>query len=178
MDAAQLKEICELEEPLKIEVHMNEIKIAFLSPLHQTRFVITRNLNSSSAVIIISTYACILGHIAPLPEFTNDPEAGNNNTKQLMRDMQTLHKQFDIYFPTSQSSVVVAEYQGRVALPEQARIIQETLDEMGIPRDTTTYRVLESSQERDNLKGSVAVVASLSEGRMPSIVLEGQIIHV
>ncbi|KAJ9400281.1 hypothetical protein DTO282F9_2749 [Paecilomyces variotii] len=62
------------------EVHMN--KVGSVSFDQAPKAIGTKNLNSCSAVMMVSVKGAILGHISPLPTITNDPSAGENHIKK------------------------------------------------------------------------------------------------
>ena len=127
MNATQFSVINALEELDKVEVQMNRVRLA---DLRQTKFCITRHLNGCFAVIIISPYASIVAHIAPLPNPTQNPHAGDHNTQQKMTEVESLYRQYQNYFPAATGWVVAAVYLGEVALPSQLDIIRATFDRL------------------------------------------------
>ena len=72
------------------------------------------------------------------------------------------------------SWVIVATWGGQLALPEQASILEATIDQqLGIPRRTVTYTALPRGAPRTELKGTVLVVVKPQE--TPRVWIEGEL---
>jgi hypothetical protein len=153
---------------------MGESRTEFFIPKGQTRFIYTEGLNGCSAVVIVSTFACIMAHIPPLPEFTHDPNIGDENVRLMMDDISLAFQANRPSFPASHSWVVIATWRGQVALSDQAAILEDTIDQrLGIPRTTVSYYVLDPEEPRHELKGTL-IVAAMPQ-KMPRVWIEGQL---
>jgi hypothetical protein len=122
----------------------------------------TDRLGGCSVILIISPFAAILAHIPPQPSNPdiNDLEAGDRHAKASMERVTTYYRQFQGLFPaTSHSWVVCAVFEGAVAVPDQQRIMQAELWNIGLPVDTNhTYRIPFTGKHRDS--GAVFVDGS------------------
>lgn len=119
----------------------------------------TDRLGSCSVILIVSPYAAIMGHISPRPHGSNpsDPNAGDNHVRSFMNQVTLYYHQSRQSFPTGSSSwVVCAVFGGAVALPDQQRIMEQGLRDIGLPVDTNqTYLVPFTTDNPD--RGSVFV---------------------
>lgn len=137
-------------------VPMNGLNCVVFS---QTPCIGTDGLGSCSVVLIVSPFAAILAHIPPRPDDAdaNDPEAGDKYVGSFMERVTTYYRQCQAYFPADSSSwVVCAVFGDAVALPDQQRIIESALRDIGLSVDTSqTYRVPFTNDQRD--RGTVFV---------------------
>jgi len=156
------------------DIRMNTFDIAFFS---QTPFSIgTDGLGSCSVVLIVSPYAALLGHVSPLPDNANpnDPFAGDNHVRSFMDRLMQYYLQYQQYFPKSPHSwVVCAVHHDRVALPDQQRIMETKLRDVGLNVDISrTYPVSTLIDHLDG--GSVFVDAG---GSTVQVYVEGTVIQ-
>ncbi|KAF2793656.1 hypothetical protein K505DRAFT_189519, partial [Melanomma pulvis-pyrius CBS 109.77] len=126
-------------------VAMNEVEFVAFS---QKSAIGTRDLAGCSVVVIASAYGAILAHIPPRPiPNTSDPYAGDQNVQRLMERVGSLYDQQRNYFPNTDTYAIFAIYNGGVALPDQKKIIEDKITQMGLqpfnsilyitPRDPT-----------------------------------------
>src|ERR1700744_565508 len=115
--------------PETIACPMGDVKISVFDRHDETRFVCTQDLNGCSAVLIVSTKACIIAHIPPLPSYTNDPYIGASNVRYMMERVLSTFMEHRHLFVECQSWVIVATWGGQLALPEQASILEATIDQ-------------------------------------------------
>lgn len=150
-----------------ITVQMNETRFV---TFQQYQAIGTRNLNSCSVVIVASTSGAVLAHISPLSHQTDDPHAGDNHVRAMMRQVQSLvnHYRSSGYFPQSENLIVCAVYQGQIALPSQVTIMQQALAALGVVPSIRTYIVPTNLQ--NPAQGTVIVIAH--EGQPPVIYIE------
>jgi hypothetical protein len=160
--------------PETIACPMGDVRMGLFDPHGETRFICTQDLNGCSAVVIISSIACIIAHIPPLPTYTDDPYIGTNNARFMMERVRATFQANRAYFPECHSWVIVATWGGQLALPEQASILEATIDQqLGIPRRTVTYTALPRGAPRNELKGTVIVVVKPQE--KPCVWIEGEL---
>lgn len=161
--------------PETIACAMGDVKISVFDRHGETRFVCTQDLNGCSAVVIVSAKGCIIAHIPPLPSYTSDPYIGASNARYMMdRVRNTFLDNRQLFLGECHSWVIVATWGGQLALPEQASILEATIDQqLGIPRRTVTYTALPRGAPRTELKGTVLVAVKPQE--MPRVWIEGEL---
>lgn len=151
---------------------MNEIK--FL-PFGENGFtsIGTANLNGCSAIMILSNFGAILGHIAPLPDnHAGNPAAGDEHAKSKMSLLQSLYTSNQRYFPTgSDGWVVCAMFDGEVALPDQQRIFERVLTDLHLPCSLRTYTVAATRARSEESPGKGTVFIS-GNGNSPTVYVE------
>lgn len=102
----------------------------------------TRDLGSCSVVIIASAYGAILAHIPPMPlQPSPDPFASDNNVRGMMSRVAALYQHHQDHFPSADTAVICAWFQGAVALPDQIRIMSSSLRQLGLNPTIRTYHV-------------------------------------
>ncbi|KAF2744337.1 hypothetical protein M011DRAFT_506543 [Sporormia fimetaria CBS 119925] len=109
-------------------VGMDEFKAVVFSS--NTPCIITKDLNGCSSILIVSSVAAILGHVAPRSHPTehdlHDPQAGERHTEAFMagyiRYFRTCRDQN--LFPKSDSLVVCCMSGDEIGLPDQQRIMR------------------------------------------------------
>jgi len=101
----------------------------------------TSGLGPCFAVIIASRYGAILAHIPPLPSATQVPGAGDNNARFMMSQVQAHYNANQNYFPSSETRVICAVYQGQLTLPSQVQIMTSCLQAMGLTPTIKYYAV-------------------------------------
>lgn len=102
----------------------------------------TRDLGSCSVIIIASAYGAILAHIPPQPlQPSPDPFAGDNNVRYMMSRVAALYHQHRDQFPSADTAVVCAWFNGTVALPDQLEIMSSSLRQLGLNPVIRTYHV-------------------------------------
>jgi len=89
----------------------------------------TRDLNSCTAVAIVSPYAAILAHINPWPYPSTDPGARIQNVQDRMNEMMNLYRRYLTCFPLHQtySIVVGGTYNNNFVLYDQVNWIRDML---------------------------------------------------
>ncbi|GKZ37206.1 hypothetical protein AbraIFM66950_008663 [Aspergillus brasiliensis] len=113
-----------------VEVHMNKADFVSFADGQLKRSIGTRNLNSCTAVALVSKKGAMLAHITPLPGPTNDPDAGENHVRERMTeflDLYVAQKDFRLSPDVKKSGVVCGIYMGQVALPDQVIFIESVL---------------------------------------------------
>lgn len=136
----------------------------------------TANLNSCTAVTIVSRNAAVLAHIAPRPSSENKDEAtGDNYVKAKMKEVTSLLEkhQSDFNNQAPGGVVVYAVYNGKVALEDQIKIIGAHLKALKLPVKTVPYKVLEAGDSRSPGKGTVLVDA---RGKTPAVWVEDNLV--
>ncbi|KZF20701.1 hypothetical protein L228DRAFT_284646 [Xylona heveae TC161] len=149
-------------------VAMDDVQFAAFS--QQLSAIGTRDLAGCSVVAITSPYGAILAHIPPVPYATQDPYAGDRHVQEMMIRVQSLYTQHRSYFPAANTFVVCAVYEGEVALPDQKRIIETHVQQMGL-----TFRPVHYVTPRNPLNpghGTVLVDAVNVSGQMPAVYIE------
>jgi hypothetical protein len=123
-------------------VAMDEVKFLQFDPSGLSS-IGTANLNGCSAVMIVSIYGAILGHIPPRPDGTSqDLDAGDRHARMKMQEVATLFTTYKNYFPSGGNTwVLCAVFQGEVALPDQQKIMQDGLSNLGLSLSSITYVV-------------------------------------
>lgn len=100
-------------------VQMNEVKYLRFDPKVKTCLG-TKDLNSCTAIVVLSRNAAILGHFSPRPSTANPNTAtGDTHIKAKMNEFHTLLKQHLSEFtqkPGSAGVVIYAVYMGETAL--------------------------------------------------------------
>ncbi|KAF6230688.1 hypothetical protein HO173_011040 [Letharia columbiana] len=132
----------------------------------------TSDLNSCTAVAIVSSKAAILAHIAPRPSDRNKSQAtGDDHVKAKMKEVRDLlvEHQSDFTNQGSDGVLVYAVYQGKVALEDQVKIIGAQLNAWKLPTTPVRYQVLEAKQDRGPAKGTVLIDA---RGQKPVVWVE------
>lgn len=111
-----------------------------------TGYLGTVNLNGGTAVAIYSGGAVILAHISPLPTDHERLElTGDGNAALMMKRMRILFDTYHHDFKTKASACVIyPAYQGQIALPDQLRIVSNTLESWGITPVYVSYKVAPS----------------------------------
>jgi hypothetical protein len=152
---------------------MGEVTMAVFD--HETRFVQTQDLNGCSAVVIVSPKACIVAHIPPLPSYTVDPYIGDSNARYMMERVRSNFVDNHHLFRDCHSWIIVATWGGQLALPEQASILEATIDQqLAIPRRTVTYTALPRGAPRTDSKGTV--FAGITPQNQPHVWIEGELL--
>lgn len=124
----------------------------------------TRDLGSCSVVVLASAYGAILAHIPPQPARPSaDPMAGDNNVRSIMDRVATLYERYKTHFPSADTAVICAWFQGTVALPDQMNIMVRRLQRMGLQPVIKTYHV----PGNRNLpgQGTVIVIGGVNQRR-------------
>ncbi|KAJ5951909.1 uncharacterized protein N7479_010322 [Penicillium vulpinum] len=129
--------------------------VQFLS-FQQLAAIGTGDLRSCSVVLIVSAHGAILAHIPPQPlQPSPDPFAGDNNTRSMMGRVAALYQQNSGYFPSADTVVVCAWFNGAVALPDQMEIMTSSLRQLGLNPVIRTYHV----PGNRNIPGQGTVIA-------------------
>lgn len=114
-------------------VAMNDVQ--FLAFHQSTQSAIgTEGLSGCSVVMVTSQHGAILAHIPPRPSMADpqDQHAGDQNAQALMSRVASLYTQQQTYFPITDTFLVCAVYAGDVALPDQKRIIEDNIFQLGL----------------------------------------------
>lgn len=152
-------------------VAMDDVQLAAFN--QRLTAIGTRDLAGCSVVTITSPYGAILAHIPPLPSMTGDSNAGDQHVQRMMDRVRALYNQHRNYFPATNTFVVCAVYEGEVALPDQKRIIETNVQQMGL-----TFRPVHYVTPRDPLnpgQGTVLVDAMNRSGEMPAVYVEDRL---
>lgn len=153
-----------------VMVPQNEVRFVTWSSSSGTRVLATEGLNGCTGVGIVSKYAAILGHIAPLPNaystrYSNDP--GKQNLIALLQTIINMYQGNRHMFNIADCYVVIAIYEGQVALPEHLQYTRGVLRRLGVRIVFKTYNVLSRSTERMPGETSIVIVSN-GYGGMPS----------
>ncbi|KAI9736072.1 MAG: hypothetical protein M1818_006248 [Claussenomyces sp. TS43310] len=131
----------------------------------------TRNLNGCSAVMIVSKQGAILGHFPPRPSsYSQDLEAGDNHIRAKIREVAALYKSNQQYFPSGHNWVVCALFKGEVALPDQQKIMEDTLASLGLSSSLRTYEA--SKRNSKNWFPGQGTVFVDGGGPVPDVYIE------
>jgi hypothetical protein len=135
----------------------------------------TMNLNSCTAIAIVSSTAAILAHIAPRP---TDPEtigsSGDENVREKLSEIRNILWVHGGYFqdPNVYAVMVYGVYNGQVALPDQVRTINSNLQSWNLPTVPVAYRILEPNAPRSPAKGTVLID---TRGQAPVVYVEDKL---
>jgi len=153
-------------------VAMDEIKFLRFGE-NEITSIGTANLNGCSAVMIISAFGAILGHIAPLPDdHFNRLTAGNDHARSKMDLLESLYTAKKRHFPTGSNSwVVCAMFEGEVGLPEQQKIFEDTLLNLDLPYTFRTYTATATRNRQGTTTGQGTVFIQ-SNGNSPLVYIE------
>ena len=127
-----------------IEVAMDRVGIVVFT---QTRGIGTRNLNSCTVVIIVSSYAAIMAHIAPnslAGAASGNPAAGLLHVQAVMNQAMALYTQYQAYFPAQSTSCVISASPDNgvtVPLSHQRNQIAGMLTQRGLTVSATTHHI-------------------------------------
>ncbi|KAK2768151.1 hypothetical protein FQN54_000003 [Arachnomyces sp. PD_36] len=113
-----------------LEVEMNTLQTISFTGHTPHRAIGTRNLNGCTAIIVISEFAALIAHISPLPYSTSDPYAGEDQMRHFVQRICHKLRNLDEDFYSAgrmKAGIVCATVGGRVALPEQVRLAEDTL---------------------------------------------------
>lgn len=141
-------------------VSMNEVK--YLRFESKSKMCLgTENLNSCTAIAIISKDAAILGHFSPRPSSANvNTATGDAHIKAKLQELRALLAQHLSEFtqkPASASVVAYAVYMGATALQSQKELIESQLKAWKMPFRSVPYQVLDKNQARGTAKGTVLI---------------------
>ncbi|KAL9101391.1 MAG: hypothetical protein Q9163_003349 [Psora crenata] len=139
---------------------MNEVKYLRFEPKSNICLG-TENLNSCTAIAIISKNAAILGHFSPRPSSTNvNTATGDAHIKVKLQELSALLSQHLSEFtqkPASASVVAYAVYIGVTALQSQKELIESQLKAWKMPFRSIPYQVLDKDQPRAPAKGTILI---------------------
>lgn len=155
-----------------ILVPMNEVMSCHWGPDQQ--FLATEGLNGCTAIAILSKFAGVLAHVAPMTEVAT----GDQNTRELLqRVIQAYNtgRQHNV-FPPATSVVLAAVYQGNVALPDAVDLIKRVLNRLEIPIMYKEYRVRERRQLR--MSGETSIVLRGQSGCDPEVYINNQRVDI
>ncbi len=143
-------------------VPMDRVKFLSFTTGNQPRCLGTMNLNSCTAVAIVSRSGAILAHIAPRPSDGDPMQAtGDMHVRRMMHKMMELLMAHRSHFSNSNqgiySVVVYGMYMGEIALYDQVMKIGGRLQAWGFPPRYVPYQVLEPYEGRGAAKGTVLV---------------------
>lgn len=136
----------------------------------------TEGLSGCSVVMITSQFGSILAHVPPRPSMANpqDLHAGDRNVRALMNRVANLYAQHRNNFAEADTFVVCALYAGNVALPDQKRIIEGNIAQMGLLSSGHFYDV---PPDRSNPGQGTALIDSKDRvGRKPAVYLEDKLV--
>lgn len=154
------------------KVAMNEFKFLRFGDNGITS-IGTANLNGCSAVMVLSAFGAILGHIAPLPDDHSDRStAGDDHARSKMDLLRSLYTANKRYFPTGSNGwVFCAIFEGEVGLPDQQKIFQDSLVNLGLPYSFRTYTAAATRHRRGTTAGQGTVFIQ-SNGKNPLVYIE------
>jgi hypothetical protein len=169
-----------MESRYRTAVRTNEAKEVAMNKFDGVIFRLTKpcigtdQLGSCTAVMIVSSTAAILGHVAPRPDIATYEHAGDHHVEQFMDRLLKYRWVYESYFPPNANAwVVCAIFRGEVALPDQQKIIISKLTEDGYTVDASrTYEVPYTATNPD--RGSVFIDG---RGDAVRIFVEDRIIH-
>lgn len=146
------------EHGIVYEVAMDEVKFHPFGESGKSS-IGTAYLGGCSAVMIVSKYAAIVGHTAPLPpnSHPSDIHAGDRHAQERMDEVAKLYHTNRKYFKREGSWVLCAMYAGELGLPDQQRIMTDSFLKMGLLPDQVTYTVGEDRREPFPGQGTVYI---------------------
>lgn len=157
-------------------VAMDDVQFAAFS--EHLSAIGTRDLAGCSVVAITSPYGAILAHIPPrppeLPLVTDDPDAGDRHVQEMMDRIGALYAQHLNYFPAANTYVVCAIYEGKVALPDQKRTIEASVQRMCLGSRPILYVTPRNPSIPG--QGTVFVDAINQSGRIPAVYVEDRLV--
>ena len=137
----------------------------------------TRDLAGCSVVIIASQYGAIIAHIVPRPPTAHpmDTTAGDRNVKAVMNRVGELYEERRNYFPSAETYSIFAVFDGKIALNDQKRIIEEKIGTLGLaPFNTCLYI---TPRDPMNAGHGTAFVDSSGRGnRYPHVYVEDRLV--
>lgn len=165
-------------------VAMNEVSIVFWPPRSNTRYLAAEELNSCTAIGILSPTAAILAHIAPRESGTQrqattaTSNPGMRNLRDKSTEIRSLHSQNRAHFENEQTFVLAATYQGQPALADSVRWINTALTTMLQIRRVLwkSYPVLEPGTTREAGQTSVVIGCS-GVGVLPTVFVNNTCIY-
>jgi len=136
----------------------------------------TDRLNSCHAVAVVSKKAAILAHIAPhAPEHIRHKfSSADDYIKTMMTTVINCFKENKKYFDNQGSGgiVVYAMHDGKIALPDQVKIVAAAIKMiMGLNATPVPYKVLGSKEPRGPNKG-VVLIEGQKSGQLPVVWVE------
>lgn len=137
----------------------------------------TEGLSGCSVVMVTSQHGAILAHIPPRPSMTDpqDIHAGDQNVQALMNRVASLYTQWQNYFPVADTFVVCAVYAGDVALPDQKRIIEGNISQMGLsPLSSLFYDV--PTNRANPGQGTALIDATDRAEQKPAVYVEDKLV--
>lgn len=142
-------------------VSMNEIGYLHFEP-NSDMCLGTKDLNSCTAIAIISKDAAILGHFSPRPASANENiAAGDAYIELKLQELRTLLGQHLSEFtqtPASAGLVAYAVYEGATALQSQRDLIESQLKAWKMLFTFIPYQVFGEHEPRGPAKGTVLIV--------------------
>ena len=125
------------------EVVMDTVKLLVFSQDPNRPAIGTKDLNSCTAVAIVSPYAAILAHIPPQPYPTDDPNLGMWNVQSRMNGVIHLYHHNRAYFPPNRtySIVVGGTYNSDFVLYDQVKQIRDMLRQNHLEPMMKVYEV-------------------------------------
>ncbi len=158
--------------PESLEVHQNDVQIAFWPPETDVRYLVTGALNSCTAVAIISPTAGILAHIAPLPDGTTMIEPGTNpgpaHVISLLQRLAALFVANRDEFNPRETWVIAGVWNNRPSMDDGIRLTNGVLGQLGLTPSWRSYSVIPPRGQRAEGQTSV-VVHAYQEGVMPRV---------
>jgi hypothetical protein len=137
----------------------------------------TRDLAGCSVVIVASQYGTIIAHIVPRPPTAHplDTTAGDRNVQAVMNRVGEIYEERRNYFPSADTYSIFAVFDGKVALNDQKRIIEDKIESLGLaPFNTCLYI---TPRDPTNAGHGTAFVDSLGRGnRNPHVYVEDRLV--
>jgi len=157
-------------------VAMNDVQ--FLA-FHQSTIsaIGTEGLSGCSVVMVTSQHGAILAHIAPRPPMADpqDQHAGDQNVQALMSRVASLYTQQQTYFPVADTFVVCAVYAGDVALPDQKKIIEGNISQMGLSHLSSLFYDVPTNRANPG-QGTTLIDAKEHVGQKPAVYVKDKLV--
>jgi hypothetical protein len=133
-----------------------------------------KSLGGCSVVAVVSPQGAILAHIPPLPTVALNPFAGDRNVQRMMDEVRTRYFQYNQYFPAAEAFVVCAVHEGKIALPDQKRIIERNLQDIDLTCHSIQYVI--PNDRKTAGQGTVFVDSLTEAGQLPLIYVEDRLV--
>lgn len=105
-----------------------------------------------------------------------DQHAGDQNVQALMSRVASLYtQQQQIYFPEADTFIVCAIYAGDVALPDQKRIIEGNISQMGLSHLSSVFYDVPTNRANPG-QGTTLIDAKEHVGRKPAVYVEDKLV--
>ncbi|KAM5350648.1 hypothetical protein ACJ41O_007153 [Fusarium nematophilum] len=142
-----------------LQVPMGEVGINFFYPVQGERAypaIGTEGLGGCTAAVIMSHGAAILAHIPPLPYGGATSQQGEDNVREMMREVREKYYRHIEHFQDPSSHTVCAIFRGAYGLPDHRRIITEKFQQMGF-QNTGDHTYVVPGEQGSRGQGTVVV---------------------